>query len=281
MLLAMCFLSSMDAVAKWLMENSATAIQLLFLRSVIIVPCVILYFRMKGAAFELLPTRPIAQGVRGTLGFIAPFSFFVGIHYLPLTAAVVVFFSSIFFTTLLSIVVLKEKVGLHRWGAVVVGYCGVAVAMMPWSGGELKGYLLILLSSIAYSALFISGKYLAKTESVVSLVLSYNLGVGVVSLLLLPWFWQHIEWQMYFGVLLLTALALAGHFSMTKAFSRAEASQITPFEYTGVLWTLLYDILIWQLYPSQYTVMGAVIIIMSSLYVISRERAQRPKIPVS
>ncbi len=278
MLLAMCFLSTMDAIAKWLMEHSATPIQLLALRSVIIVPCVILYFWIKGESDKLVPTRPIAQGIRGMLGFIAPFSFFVGIHYLPLTAAVVVFFSSIFFTTLLSIVVLKEKVGVHRWMAVVVGYCGVALAMMPWSGGELKGYLLVLISSVAYSALFISGKYLARTESVTSLVLSYNLGVGVVSLFLLPWFWSTIEWQMYLGVLLLAVFALAGHFSMTKAFSIAEASQITPFEYTGVLWTLLFDIVIWQVYPSRYTLAGAVIIISSSLYVIHRERAQRLKI---
>lgn len=274
MLIAMFFLSSMDAVAKWLMQHSATPVQLLALRSVIIVPCLILYFCLQGAKSELLPTRPIAQGLRGIFGFVAPFCFFVGIQYLPLTSAVVVFFSSIFFTTLLSIVVLKEKVGIHRWVAVVAGYCGVGLAMMPWSGGELIGYLLVLVSSIAYSALFISGRYLAKTESVVSLVLSYNLGVGVVSLLLLPWFWYDIELKMYVGVLLLSVFAVAGHFAMTRAFSVSEASRITPFEYTGVLWTLFYDIVVWHSYPSHYTVLGAVVIISGSLYVIRREQVQ-------
>ena len=275
MLLSMFFLSTMDAFAKWLMEHSATSVQLLALRSAIIVPCLILYFLLKGKRAELLPTRPVAQGIRGLLGFIAPFSFFVGIQYLPLTAAVVVFFSSIFFTTLLSIVVLKEKVGLHRWAAVVVGYCGVALAMMPWSGGELKGYFLVLLSSIAYSGLFISGKYLARTESVTSLVLSYNLGVGVVAIILLPWFWVNIELQLYIAVFLLSFFAVAGHFAMTKAFAVAEASQITPFEYTGVLWTLLYDIVIWHTWPTYYTISGAIIIISGSLYVIRREHVQQ------
>ncbi len=274
MLCAMFLLSTMDAIAKYLLEYSATSVQILALRSVIIVPCLILYFLLAGKKAELLPTRPIAQGVRGVLGFIAPFSFFVGIQYLSLTAAVVVFFSSIFFTTLMSIVVLKEKVGVHRWAAVVVGYCGVALAMMPWGGGELKGYLLVLLSSITYSGLFISGKLLAKTESVTSLVLSYNLGVGLVALVLLPWFWGNIELPLYFGVLLLSMFAVAGHFAMTKAFAVAEASQITPFEYSGVLWTLLYDILIWHMYPSHYTLMGAVLIISGSLYVIKREQIQ-------
>lgn len=281
MLLSMFLLSTMDAFAKYLMEHSATSVQLLALRSVIIVPCLILYFLLKGKKAELLPSRPIAQGVRGVLGFIAPFSFFVGIQYLPLTAAVVVFFSSIFFTTLMSIVVLKEKVGIHRWAAVVAGYCGVALAMMPWDGGELRGYLLVLLSSIAYSALFISGKYLARTESVTSLVLSYNLGVGVVALVLLPWFWADIELQMYIGVFLLSVFAVAGHFAMTKAFAVAEASQITPFEYTGVLWTLIYDIFIWHTYPSHYTALGAIIIISSSLYVIRRERVQQRSKPLT
>lgn len=275
MLLAMALLSTMDAFAKWLMEHSATSVQLLALRSVIIVPLLILIFVLKGKNTELLPTRPVAQAVRGVLGFIAPFSFFLGIQYLPLTAAVVVFFSSIFFTTLMSIVVLKEKVGIHRWAAVVVGYGGVALAMMPWGGGELKGYLLVLLSSIAYSGLFISGKYLARTESVTSLVLSYNLGVGVVALILLPWFWGSMEWQMYIGVALLSFFAVAGHFAMTKAFAVAEASQITPFEYTAVLWTLLYDIVIWHTFPDHYTVLGASIIISGSLYVIRREHIQK------
>ncbi len=65
MLLAMALLSSMDAVAKWLMEHSATSIQLLALRSVIISPCLIAFFYIRGAQAELLPTRPFAQGLRG------------------------------------------------------------------------------------------------------------------------------------------------------------------------------------------------------------------------
>jgi drug/metabolite transporter (DMT)-like permease len=277
MLLAMALLSSMDAVAKWLMEHSATSIQLLALRSVIISPCLIAFFYIRGAQAELLPTRPFAQGLRGVFGFIAPFSFFLGIQYLPLTAAVVVFFSSIFFTTLLSIFVLHEKVGPHRWMAVIVGYCGVAIAMLPWEGGSLKGYALVLLSSFAYSLLFVSGKFLARTESVTSLVLSYNMGVGIVSLILLPWFWHSIDLHLYWGVLLLSGLAVAGHFAMTSAFSIAEASQITPFEYTGVIWTLLFDIVIWQAFPSRYTLLGAIIIVVSSLYVIQRERIAAAK----
>lgn len=277
MFLAMLLLSSMDALAKWLMEQSVTTIQLLALRSIIISPCLIAFFYIRGEQAELMPTRPIAQGLRGLFGFVAPFAFFLGIQYLPLTAAVVVFFSSIFFTTVLSIFVLHEKVGLHRWAAVIVGYIGVAVAMLPWEGGSLKGYLLVLLSSFAYSLLFVSGKYLARTESVTSLVLSYNLCVGFVSILLLPWFWQTIDVQLYWGILFLSVLAVAGHFAVTSAFSIAEASQITPFEYTSVIWTLLFDIIIWQSYPSAYTLTGAIIIVLSSLYVIQRERLQSAK----
>jgi len=217
----------------------------------------------------------VPQFLRGVIGFIAPFCFFVSLHYLPLAAAVVVFFSSIFFTTLLSILFLKEKVGLHRWAAVVVGYIGVAVAMLPWGGGQLLGYVLVLVSSLTYSALFISGRHLAKTESVTSLVLSYNIGSGLVALMLLPWHWQSLEPSLYLGVLFLSLVAVTGHFLFTKAFSISEASQIAPFEYTGVLWAVLFDLLIWQVYPSRYTVVGAFIIISSSLYVLRREQLQQ------
>jgi len=281
MLVAMFLFSSMDATAKHLMEHSATSIQILALRSVFIVPCLLVFYFYRGAIHELKPTRPIAQCLRGIVGFLAPFCFFLGIQYLPLSSAVVVFFSSIFFTTLMSIVFLNEKVGLHRWVAVVVGYCGVAIAMLPWGGGELKGYLLILVSSVVYSALFISGKYLAKTESVSSLVIFYNGGVGLVALILLPWHWQSLSLTLYFWVLLLAILSMLGHFVFTKAFSVAEASQITPFEYTGVLWAVLFDIAIWHVYPSQFTLLGAMIIIGSSLYVIRREQVQLRRNTVS
>ncbi len=271
MLLAIGFLSCMDALAKWLISNGMNSVQLLAVRSLIIVPVILLVFAARGRLRDLLPQRPVAQVFRGLFGVVAPLAFFMGVARIPLTSAVVVFFSSIFMTTLLSVFFLGERVGMYRWVAILIGYCGVFIAISPASGGDGLGYALVLLASFAYSVLFISGRMLSRTESVASLVLFYNLGVGCVTLILLPWFWGLPTLQELGLMLLLSVFAVAGHFTITHAFALAEASLIAPFEYTAVLWALLFDILIWNVYPSWATWVGAAVIISSGLFVIYRE----------
>ncbi|ASJ75087.1 DMT family transporter [Granulosicoccus antarcticus] len=272
MIVAIGLLCTMDAVAKVLMHRGMPVIQILAMRSLVIMPLILLVFATQGKLATLRPTRPLLHACRSLVGFIAPLTFFLGIRHLPLTDAVTVSFSSIFMITLLSIVFLGEKVGLPRWSSIIAGFIGVIIVIGPEGGGELGGYLLILIGSAAYAVLFVSGRYLSSTESVASLVFSFNLGVGVVSLLLLPWYWQPQTLDQYGLLLCLALLAVCGHFLLTLAFSISEASLIAPFEYTAVLWALGFDLLIWQIAPSATTSIGAIIIISSGLYIVYRER---------
>jgi len=276
-LCGMAFLSIMDGLAKWLVLNSIHPIELLAIRSLLIVPALLLFYTAKGKSRELLPKRPVAQLIRGTTGFIAPLTFFLALQYLPLSSAVVVFFSSIFMTTVLSVIILGERVGLHRWLAVGVGYIGVFIAMSPGftadaSSDEMTGYILVLISSLFYAGLFISGKLLTRTDSVASLVLSYNACVGVIAAVMLPWFWRTptlAEWGL---LIALSIAAVAGHFCVTHAFALTDASAIAPLEYTTLLWAILIDVLIWGEVASLTTWLGALVIIASGLYVLHRER---------
>lgn len=272
MTLGIGLLCGMDAMAKLLMNNGMPAMQLLALRSIVIVPLIMLVFRVQGNLAALKPTRPILHMGRGIIGFAAPLSFFLGISFLPLTDAVTVSFSSIFMIALLSIVLLEEKVGRHRWASIIAGFLGVVIVIGPQGGGELSGYLLVLLGSAAYAVMFISGRYLSPTESVASLVFSFNLSVGVISLTLLPWFWEPQTLDQYGMLIALSLIAVTGHFLMTSAFSNSEASLLAPFEYTAVLWALLFDLLIWNVMPSLTTGIGAAVIVSSGLYIVYRER---------
>jgi len=271
MLIAIGLLSTMDAIAKWLLENSVHVIQVLSLRSILIVVFMLVAFSATNHLHQIKTKRLKAQCLRGLSGFLAPLCFFLGISQMPLTAAVVVFFSSIFMTTIMSVFFLNEKVGIHRWAAVVVGYIGVYIAIRPDSGGSAVGYGLVLLSSFMYTVLFVSGRRMSNTETVSSLVFFYNLGVGCVACILLPWFWQSMSAQLWLWVAVLSAFAVAGHFSITQAFSSGEASLIAPFEYTSIIWTIAFDVLIWHELPGNSTWLGAIIIVASGLYVIYRE----------
>lgn len=260
--------------------GGVAVMQILALRSCLIVSMLAAAFVFRGKSAELKPKNLKAHIGRGAVGFIAPLCFFLGITHIPLTDAVVIFFTSIFFVTLLSIVFLKEKVGVHRWASIVIGFIGVLIVVGPKGGGEVTGYALVLIGSVAYSILFISGRYLAATETVPSLVISFNVCVGIVSLLLLPWFWTDLTQLHYIRIAILAMFALGGHYMITLAFSKAEASVLAPFEYTGVIWALLFDMLIWQLWPTLSTLIGAIVIIATGLYIVHRERIKRGAIAV-
>lgn len=275
MVAALALLSVMDAIAKFLTMQGVTVIQILALRSLLIVPVLILVFYLGGNSRQLRPVNAKAHMLRGFIGFTAPLCFFIGITHIPLTDAVVIFFSSAFFITLLSIFALGEKVGVHRWASVIVGFIGVLIVVGPKGGGQLSGYLLVLAGSLSYAILFISGRYLSATETVVSLVLSYNLCTGIVSLILLPFFWTELNNSLVLYITILAALALCGHYLMTMAFSKAEASLLAPFEYTTIFWALILDLLVWQVSPTISTIIGAVIIMASGLYIVHRENISK------
>jgi drug/metabolite transporter (DMT)-like permease len=275
MVIAIALLSTMDAMAKWLAMGNVPVIQILALRSVVIIPLLLIVFQYRGRLSELKPKNKLFHLYRGVIGFVAPLAFFLGIKLIPLTDAVVVFFSSIFTITLLSIIFLGEKVGLHRWASIIVGFIGVLIVAGPKGGGQSYGYLLVLLGSTSYAILFVSGRYLSATESVASLVFSYNLSVGVISLAILPFFWQTLTDSQYVLVVVLALFAVCGHYFMTLAFATAEASLIAPFEYTAVLWAIAFDLIVWQTIPSATTGLGAIVIIASGLYIAHRERVRQ------
>jgi len=239
-------------------------------------------YELRGCRQAIMPTRPIAQLLRGLFGFIAPFSFFLGLKYVPLTDGVVVFFSSIFVISFLSMIFLGERVGPHRWVSIVIGYVGVLIVVQPQGGGQWLGYALVLLSSGCYAVLFVTGRYLSSTESTPSLVISYNLGVGILALIFLPWFWVPLDTTQIMFLLISTILAGCGHFAMTSAFAHGEASFIAPFEYTALLWAIMFDLLIWHHIPGATTLLGATFIVGSGLYVAYREQlANRTRIDVA
>ncbi|MFK7856932.1 MAG: DMT family transporter [Granulosicoccus sp.] len=277
MVMAIALLSTMDALAKWLVTEEVPAIQILALRSIVIVPLILLVFLCRGRLAELKPKKTLPHLYRALVGFTAPFAFFLGIKHIPLTDAVVVFFSSIFTIALLSNYFLGEEIGRHRWASIVIGFFGVLIVAGPKGGGELHGYMLVLLGSTSYAILFVSGRFLSATESVASLVFSFNLGVGAISFAILPFYWQPLSGDQYGLMLLLALFAVSGHFLITTAFATAEASLIAPFEYTAVIWAIAFDLIVWQVVPAASTALGAVVIICSGLYIAYRERINQSK----
>ena len=271
MMLGMLLMASMDTTAKWLVEADVSPVQVLAMRSWIIIPVILLALTARRQLGLLRTARPLAHGLRGGLGILAPLPFFAALKYLPLADATVVFFSSSFILTAISAMFLKEKVGIHRWSAVVIGFGGVVIAMNPEGEGHISAYLLVLCAAFAYAGIQVSGKQLMKQDSIISLVFSFNLMIGLASTAMLPWVWVSVSWTVIGVIVLMAMLAVSGHIALTAAFGKAEVSAIAPFEYTSLIWVVLLGYILFQDIPSTQVWLGAAVVISCGLYMIYRE----------
>lgn len=275
MLVGIGALTSMDALAKTLVQQGINPLQILGLRMFVIIPAILAIYIFAGRQNELMPTRPKYQIIRGCIGFLAPFCFFLSLNYLPLSDAIITSYSSIMMITALSHFVLKEKVGFHRWGAVAIGFIGVYIAISPTGEGRVFGYILVFIAALSYAILMITGRILSRTESVGSLVIVFNLCVGLVALCFAPFVWQPLTLISCLMIIALGFFALVGHFCVVTAFSKSQTSVIAPFEYTSIIWAVIIEWTIWRYLPSQTTLVGGAIIICAGIYVIYRENVRK------
>ena len=278
MILAMLLFAVMDGLAKWLVSAQMSAIQLIAIRSWIIILLILLMLAAKGEINELATRHPWRHVFRGCFGFFAPLAFFTSLKSLPLADATVIFFSSTFMLTAASALFLKERVGIHRWSAVMVGFGGVIIAMNPRGGGDLQAYLLVLVATTIYAMIFVSGKHLSRNDSVISLVFSLQLGMGFMATLALPWVWVPISMVELGQLAVLAVIALFAHYLFAAAFARAEVSALAPFEYTALLWATGIGYLVWQDIPTREVWIGAAIIMACGLYVVHRESLRHRRV---
>jgi len=275
MLLATLLFAIMDALAKWLVTADVSPIQVIAIRSWMITLFIPMTLLARGELSQLSTSQPLRHLARGTIGALAPLSFFSALKSLPLADASVIFFSAAFILTAASALILKERVGIHRWSAVVVGFVGVVIAMQPGGGGDLGACLLVLLAATIYSMIFIWGKQLSDRDSVIALVFSLHLGMGLVATALLPWVWVPVTPRMLGELALMACFALAAHYLFAAAFVRAEVSVLAPFEYSMLIWAVAIGFLVWGDMPASEVWLGAALIIVAGIYVAQRESLRR------
>lgn len=266
-------LSMMDATAKWLVHADYEVVQILALRGWIITGILLVWAKFNGGwRKQLYTTRLRDHGIRTALAYLAPFCFFTALKSMPLADATVIFFAAPFIMTALSVPLFKEKVGLHRWGAIAVGFAGVLIAMQPGTAGFQPMALVVLAGCFFYAITTLAVRWLGSTESTFKIVFYFNFGVALISTLFLPFVWVPMSWQ-DIGVLTgMAGLGLCGHIFLSRAFNTGQVGVIAPFEYSALLWTVIIGFVVWNELPVARVWLGGAIIVASGLYIIHRER---------
>jgi drug/metabolite transporter (DMT)-like permease len=232
---------------------------------------------------SLKTRRPLVHVGRYGLVLILSFSFFWALSQMKLVDAIAVSFAAPIFITALSVPLLKEPVGLHRWVAIGIGFCGVLIILRPGVGVFQWAAIVVLCSVFAYALIMITTRAFKSTESTAALMLYPQLGISLTGIVIAPLFWVTPS----LGDLGLFALAglfgSVGVMCLTHAFRLAPVAAVSPFEYTALIWATLLGFLLWGELPDRYTLIGVGVVISSGLYIIYREpivigRA-RPQLP--
>jgi drug/metabolite transporter (DMT)-like permease len=279
MLVAVGAFAFMDSLLKFLTEHYPT-MQVSAVRGYASLPFVLLPLLFRRSIAELRPVRWKLHLMRGLLSVFLLATFVYAIRVLSLADAYAIFLSAPLLVTALSVPVLREKVGWHRWVAIGVGLLGVMVMLRPSSASFMTlGALAAFVSAIAYAISVVSVRVLSKTDTNTSVVFWSMLIMTLVSTLLGMGEWQPIQPEHY-GVIVATGAlgALAVHL-LTLAYRSAPASTIAPFEYTALLWGVGIDWAVWDTLPTTRVYWGGGIVVLSGLYLIWRESRHRDDPP--
>jgi drug/metabolite transporter (DMT)-like permease len=216
--------------------------------------------------------RPLAHVWRAAAGLTTMVLAFSALEYLPLAEATTLSFAAPLFAVILAALVLREKVGRHRWSAVALGFVGVLVVMRPeGSGLPTAGLLLAGLAAFGVGVTTITIRQIGKTESTQTIVLWFSLLSLVVIGALMPFYGRAHdsgEWLILFA---LGSFGGIAQLLLTASLRFAPVPVVVPFDYTQLLWAVLLGWLVFADSPASTTWIGAAIIIASGLYTLYRE----------
>ncbi|MCG8381123.1 MAG: DMT family transporter [Gammaproteobacteria bacterium] len=267
--------TSMYAVAKSF-EGKFDTLQITFYRSVVGFLCVLIIFTCSRQGFRAVRTRQLKMhGLRSISGLSAMFCGFYAATHMPLAEATTIAFTSPLFVTVLAIFFLSESVQMWRWVATGVGFVGVIIVMRPGESGLSDVALVALLGAFLAASTLILIKKLPLNESPYVMLFYFGL---IATLILLPFtlsVWKTPTlWEstlMIIGGL----LGSLGQLSFVLGYRVGVASAIAPFDYSRLLFAGIIGALFFHEYPDIMGLLGAAIIIGSTLYIARREQKSR------
>lgn len=273
MAVGMFLFSAVDTLAKFL-TDSLHPLQIVWIRQLGLVAGTILLMGIYGVRI-FITAHPVLQLARGVLAAGSATLFIIAISYAALADAIAVTFIAPLIVTVLSAVLLAEKVGLHRWSAIIAGFLGTLVVIRPGFESFHPALLLVLFAATLFAGRQIISRLLSGSDNAYTTVAYTALASSLV--LSVPAFYVWVTPQTSQQILLLTIMALlAGlaEFMVIKALQVAHAGLVAPVQYTILIWGTLYGFLIFADLPDIFTFAGAAIIIASGLYTVHRERLQ-------
>ena len=270
-----CF-AMMDASVKWL--DMFPVGQVLFSRFFFgLIPILMLVPRGEFKTFYKT-SRPKLHAFRAITGTLAIIALFIALREIPLADVVSLTFGGPIFVTLGSIFFLSEKVGIRRWLAVLIGFFGMLLIVKP-AYEELNIYYIFpIIFCIFFACVALSIRSLSSTEPNYRIALYFSLFSMIVGLFTLPFGWVMPNKFELFLLIFTGLVGSVANILLTVSLRYAEASLVTPTKYLNLVFAILLGYFIWSEIPKLLTLVGAGLIIISSVIIFMRESELKKKV---
>ena len=279
MFISVCAFSLMDVIVKW--SDDYPVGQVLFFRGFCgIIP--ILFLIPKDRYFDFYKTsRPYLHFKRCLAGLIALVSMFIALRNLPLATVVSLTFAAPIFTTIFSIFLLNEKIGLYRWLAVLVGFVGVIIISEPGFSSLNLYYIYPIIFCLGLSYVAIAIRKLSSTEPVWLISFFFSFSIMLLSFLS---FYQNWILPSLIDLILLSMIGILGGLAnlwLSQSYKLSEVSLVTPLKYLALVFAIIFGYFIWNEIPTFKTLLGAGLVILSSFIIFRREIVLKKRLSLS
>lgn len=259
-----------DVIVKTLGAQYAP-FQIIFFSVLLGFPVVMLMLMRDTEAGTLIPTHPWWTALRTGSAVVTGMCIFYAFATLPLAQVYAIIFAMPLLITVLSVPVLKERVGAHRWIAVGIGLVGVLVVIRPGASELTLGHLAALVGACTGSLVSIIVRKIGHDERNTVLLLYPMMANFVVMAAIMPFVYRPMEVTDLGLVGLMAGLASVAGLLMIQAYKAGDAAIVAPMQYSQMVWAALYGSLIFGESIDRMTWLGAGIIILSGLYIVLRE----------
>ncbi|MFC0219766.1 drug/metabolite transporter (DMT)-like permease [Pseudochelatococcus lubricantis] len=260
-----------DVMGKWLVATYSVG-QILLIRSAaafaILAPFI---WRAGLSSFRDMP-HPRVQIIRALCGTADVALFYWAVAYLPLADVMTFYLAGPIYVTAMSAVFLGERVGPTRWTAVLVGFLGVLIALGPSIVALSWPSLIALAGSVAFSGLMVTTR-LSRGTGDVQLVTVQVAAALVCGLIAAPFGWVTPDMTDFFMLGLLGVVSMSAFLCVNRALKLAPASVVVPYQYTLIVWAVVFGYVFFGEMPKATTLLGAAVIVGAGIFLFFREQA--------
>ena len=279
MFISVCAFSLMDLIVKW--SDDYPVGQVLFFRGFFGI--IIIFFLIPRDRYIdfYKTTRPMLHLKRCLAGLISIVAIFIALRNLPLATVVSISFAAPIFTTIFSIFLLNEKVGFYRWLAVLVGFVGIVIISEPGFSSLNIYYIYPIIFCLGLSYVAIAIRKLSSTEPVWLISFFFSFSILISSFFS---FYQNWILPSFIDFFLLAMIGILGGLAnlwLSQSYKFSEVSLVTPLKYLALIFAIIFGYFIWAEIPSLKTLLGAALVILSSIIIFRREMILKKRVSVS